>query len=372
MTIMATKSKTILIVDDERLNLNILVDLLDSDFTLLVAKNGAQALKRAEGKPKPDLILLDIMMPGMNGYEVLAILQKDDATRDIPVIFVTALGHSEDETRGFELGAVDYIRKPFTPSVVKARINTQLALREAYRSLEDKTKQLMYERSIIENIILRMRNSSPLETPNIYTVLTPVEKTAGDIVLKSKQSDGTLNLLLGDFTGHGLSAAVCAPMVDDLFSEMTTKGEKPEVIIEAINKKLFHQLPAGLFMAGVIMSWKEDEKLLRLWSFAMPEVVVIRGGECIESFQPKRSPLGIMPTIDPECHYRFQAKSGDRIILYSDGVIETMNINGELFGDKRFLHELTHNRIEKLEETLQLFRGEEEQADDITLVELSV
>ncbi len=135
---MDKSKKTILVVDDERLNLNILVELLEGDHTLLVAKNGPQALKRAAGTPTPDLILLDIMMPEMNGYEVIKHLQSDQATRGIPVIFVTALGQSEDETLGLDLGAVDYIRKPFNPAVVKARVRTHLALSDAYHRLEEK------------------------------------------------------------------------------------------------------------------------------------------------------------------------------------------------------------------------------------------
>ena len=141
---MKEENKTILIVDDERLNINILVETLERDHNLLIAKNGAQALKRAFGKPPPDLFLLDIMMPGMNGHEVLKRLMQEEPTKEIPVIFVTAMDQSEDETTGLELGAVDYIRKPFNPAVVRARVRTHLALRDAYRRLEEKNSLLKY------------------------------------------------------------------------------------------------------------------------------------------------------------------------------------------------------------------------------------
>ena len=127
--------ETILIVDDERSNLNLLAEWLGDDYTIIAAKNGEQALKRANGGLHPDLILLDIMMPGMDGYQVLEHLQADPATRDIPVIFATAKDDSQDEARGFELGAADYISKPFSQAVVRARVRTHLALRRMRKEL---------------------------------------------------------------------------------------------------------------------------------------------------------------------------------------------------------------------------------------------
>lgn len=139
---MSANSGTILIVDDERLNINMLVELLGDDYVLLAAKNGEQGLERARGEPTPDLILLDITMPGLNGYEVLLHLRRDEKTAEIPVIFVTAHGDADFETKGFELGAVDYIAKPFSPEVVRARVRTHLSLTFAKRELADQNRIL--------------------------------------------------------------------------------------------------------------------------------------------------------------------------------------------------------------------------------------
>ncbi|MGN7613449.1 HD-GYP domain-containing protein [Magnetococcales bacterium HHB-1] len=136
------RTGTVLIVDDERLNINLLVDLLGHDYTILIAKNGEQALKRASGEPVPDLILLDIMMPEMDGYEVLRRLKGGEETKHIPVIFVTAMGEVSNETRGFELGAVDYVTKPFSPPVVKARVQTHMALTLARKKLANQNDLL--------------------------------------------------------------------------------------------------------------------------------------------------------------------------------------------------------------------------------------
>ena len=133
---MNQKKHTILVVDDERLNLNILVDLLKPEYDVLAAKNGQKALQAARSSKKPDLILLDVMMPEMDGYEVCHQLKADDRIKDIPVIFITSMTKTKDETKGFELGAVDYITKPISHSVVKARVKTHLKLREAMLELK--------------------------------------------------------------------------------------------------------------------------------------------------------------------------------------------------------------------------------------------
>ncbi|WP_415718864.1 response regulator [Maridesulfovibrio sp.] len=127
---------TVLAVDDAPENLHVLMELLKEEYVLLVAKDGEKALQLARNR-EPDIILLDVMMPGMDGYEVLGELKSGDVTKDIPVIFVTSLDEAGDETKGLALGAIDYITKPFNPDIVKARVRNHLSLREAVRIRED-------------------------------------------------------------------------------------------------------------------------------------------------------------------------------------------------------------------------------------------
>lgn len=131
-----TKPK-ILIVDDENFYIDVLVDLLKSDYKTIVAKDGEQALKRVHSNPPPDLILLDILMPGLDGYQICEQLKGDYRTRRIPIIFLTVKSQVDDELRGFGLGAADYIIKPMSPPIVKARVRTHLALSQARRALEN-------------------------------------------------------------------------------------------------------------------------------------------------------------------------------------------------------------------------------------------
>jgi len=126
----------VLIVDDEKINLDVLICLLKPYYRTVAAKSGEQAFKRLEIPPLPDLILLDIMMPGMDGYEVCRKLKDDNATRDIPVIFITGKNDEQDEAKGFQAGAVDYITKPFSPLIALARVKTHIELKRRGDMLE--------------------------------------------------------------------------------------------------------------------------------------------------------------------------------------------------------------------------------------------
>ncbi len=132
----------ILVVDDEKFFIDVTVELLNGDYKVSVARDGEQALRRATTDPLPDLILLDIMMPDMDGYEVCKRLKENPVTCDIPVIFLTVKSEVADEVKGFELGAVDYILKPISPPIVKARVTTHLALNRARRQLADQNQLL--------------------------------------------------------------------------------------------------------------------------------------------------------------------------------------------------------------------------------------
>ena len=139
----------ILVVDDVPTNIAILVELLRSEHTVQMATEGAKALHLASGDAPPDLILLDVNMPGMDGFEVCGKLKESQHTRQIPIIFVTALDDHINEEKGFKLGAVDYIRKPFKPALVKARVRLHLRL-----ALHQRLLELLVERSGRDLVLL--------------------------------------------------------------------------------------------------------------------------------------------------------------------------------------------------------------------------
>jgi len=153
----AQPQKTVLIVDDTSQNLTILGELLQPHYRVRAANSGERALRSAHSEPRPEIILLDVMMPDMDGHEVLRRLKEDKATSDIPVIFITALTATEDEERGLQLGAVDYITKPFNPAIVLARVHTQLELKQARDRLSDQNQWLEDEvaRRMSENLLIQ-------------------------------------------------------------------------------------------------------------------------------------------------------------------------------------------------------------------------
>ncbi len=153
---------TVLIVDDEAFNIVVLSDLLKHDYRVIIAKNGEQALSRANGEVKPDLILLDIMMPGMDGYAVCTALKENPDTRHIPVIFVSAMSDELDEERGLKVGAIDYIRKPITPAIVRSRVRNHLALKKAQ-------DQLSRQNEVLEELV--SQRTQELATTQDVTIL---------------------------------------------------------------------------------------------------------------------------------------------------------------------------------------------------------
>jgi len=154
------QQQTVLIVDDTPQNLSVLGEVLRPHYHVRAANCGERALRVAVTEPRPDLILLDIMMPEMDGYEVLRRLKEDDLTRNTPVIFITAMSGSEDEMHGLELGAVDYITKPFNPAIVLARVRTQLELKQSRDELARRNEWLDAEvhRRMRENLLIQELN----------------------------------------------------------------------------------------------------------------------------------------------------------------------------------------------------------------------
>jgi two-component system, sensor histidine kinase and response regulator len=171
------KRQTVMIVDDTLSNIELLSESLGDEYELIFATSGADALELIRAD-KPDLLLLDVMMPGMDGYQLCTILKGDPATRDIPVIFVTAMCQEEDEIKGLELGAIDYVTKPISPHIVRARVKNHLELKR-YRDLLE-TLSLAADRAKKE--FLRSI-SHELRTP-----LTPILGMT-DLVLTSEEDD---------------------------------------------------------------------------------------------------------------------------------------------------------------------------------------
>lgn len=191
-----TQRPTVLVVDDTPDNLSLMAGLLKDRYKVKVANNGEKALKIAQAEEQPDLILLDIMMPGLSGYEVCEILKKDPATRDIPIIFLTAMTATDDEKKGLELGAVDFITKPVNPPIVMARVATQLQVKVAADFLKDQNQYLEQE------VAKRTRELAAIQDVTILAMASLAETRDNDTGNHIRRTQHYMKLLADYLKPH--------------------------------------------------------------------------------------------------------------------------------------------------------------------------
>src|SRR5579863_344871 len=232
--------KSIFIVDDTPINIGVISGALKDSFSTKVATSGAKALAIASGKEKPDLILLDVLMPEMDGYEVCRRLKADPDTRDIPVIFLTSQTEAEDETKGFEVGAVDYIHKPFSAPVVKARVQTHLMLREAHAQIAKQLVEINTELEMARQIQLSILPSSTpkLTGMDIVARYVPMTSVAGDFYDFIVVDERHVGILIADVSGHGLPAALIASMLQVALAAQLGHASEPGRVLAGLNLAL--------------------------------------------------------------------------------------------------------------------------------------
>ena len=234
-------TESILLVDDNPTNLQMLFQLLEKGVgcKLLVAKNGETALTIAQ-KTQPDLILLDIMMPGIDGFEVCRRLKADPVTSPIPVIFLSALDETADKVKGLQLGAVDYVSKPFQAEEVIARVNTHLTIHRLGREVQEQRDQLEHELKVVSEL---QRKLLPERLPAIAGLkLAEHYETSryagGDYYDVVELPDGRCGLLVADSEGHSAPAAVMMAMTCALFRSCPELHGEPDQVLDFINTNL--------------------------------------------------------------------------------------------------------------------------------------
>ena len=205
-----TQKPTVLVVDDTPDNLSLMSGLLKDLYKVKVANNGEKAIKIVQGDSRPDLILLDIMMPGLSGYDVCKILKQDPALRDIPIIFLTAMTGTDDEKKGLELGAVDFITKPVNPPIVMARVATQLQVKAAADFLKDKNKYLEAE------VQRRARELAAIQDVTILAMASLAETRDNDTGNHIRRTQHYLKLLAEHLKDHSRFRLFLDPRTIDL------------------------------------------------------------------------------------------------------------------------------------------------------------
>jgi serine phosphatase RsbU (regulator of sigma subunit) len=333
-------------VDDAPANLQVVYSILKDDFKIRVATSGAKALDLVKADPQPDLILLDVMMPEMDGYEVCSILKATPEARDIPVIFLTGKTEAHDETKGFEVGAVDYIHKPFSPPVVKARVHTHLVLREAREQLAQQLLYINHELEMAREIQLSIL---PQQTPQLNGLkiaarYIPMSSVAGDFYDFIIVDEKHVGVLVADVSGHGLAAALIASMLQVALASQFANASDPARVLAGLHQALCGKFQHDFVTAVYVFVDMEKRSMsyagaghppLLLWRTSTQSAV-----EVVENGLP----LGLFPGATYSVG-QIQVEPGDRVVLYTDGILETESPSEKEFGMdlfKRFL-ESNHN-----------------------------
>ena len=366
----------ILAVDDEQMNRFVLEDIIEDRYELVVVASGEDCLNLVEQRV-PDLILLDINMPGISGYEVCKILKSKSKTNNVPVIFLTAMMKVEDEKKGLQIGAVDYITKPFTESILLARIKTHIELNFTRKMLERNNQILRQERDYIEQIIGFMRQDERFNARNLKTLISPVEKSSGDIVLSACTKNNHQHILVGDFTGHGLNAAIAGPLISSLFYTRAQDCSAASDVLQLINDELFQKLPTQCFLAATYLDWDKTAETITIWNFSMPSSIIYNNKELVGRGDSIGVALGIVACCEYEVTpITLEFRQGDKLYCYTDGMDEVVNADNEQFGEQRVLETLQEISrkglpLDLLLERVKKFSGGEDMKDDATLIELS-
>lgn len=381
-----TANAKILIVDDELFNIDYLgQELEDAGYFTLSASNGLEALEKV-GTEAPDLVLLDIMMPLMDGFQVLARLKANEATRDIPVIVISASNDLQSIVRGIQLGAEDYLPKPFEPILLHARITSSLE-KKRLRDLEHLyLKGLEREMEIGREI---QQGFLPAELPEVEgwelaTYFKAAREVAGDFYDAFLLADGSLACVIGDVCGKGVGAALMmalfrslirASFTGDLLGDSgpLTPAQRLQRAVTFTNRYVAETHEHAPTYATLFLGLFEAESGRLTY--------VTAGHERPLWLSEGRPPVALRTTgpvvgMIPEACFgvnEIVMEQGDLLLMFTDGVSEAQNAEGEFLGGERLPALLTGDQnpksvLDGIKSEIGRFVGEAEQYDDITMI----
>ncbi|MBF0144599.1 MAG: fused response regulator/phosphatase [Magnetococcales bacterium] len=375
----------ILIVDDDRINSTILNRLLARDGHAVVIAHDGVAGVEVFKKEQPDLVLMDIRMPRMNGYDAAREIKRWVANRFVPIIFLTAVTDEESLVQCIDAGGDDFLTKPFNRTILQAKIDAMERIRRLHGELrrqkekvERHQEQLQQEMEVGQHLFAKIVSAGNLlDAPCLKRWTSPMSVFNGDLLVAAYNPAGGLYIMLGDFTGHGLSAAVGAMPLAEVFYEMTAQGFSLSELVEAMNAKLVTVMPTRMFCAACLIEVDFRQKSLLVWNGGLPDVLVTdHSGRVVRRLVSNRLPLGVAAlTREDRKMEIMEMKPDHRVFLYSDGLIEAPNADGEMFGlDRLMSHFNGQGQPDIIFDTilgsLKTFRGDAEQSDDISLLEI--
>ncbi|KPX21282.1 Response regulator [Pseudomonas syringae pv. delphinii] len=377
------KKLCILIADDsasDRLLLSTIV--ARQGHRVLCAANGVEAVAIFMAE-SPQLILMDAMMPVMDGFEAARRIKALTGESLVPIIFLTSLTEGEALARCLDAGGDDFMSKPYNPLVLAAKINAMNRLRvlhETVRLQRDQISKhheyLLNEQRVAKAVFDQVAHAGCLGAGNIRYLQSPYALFNGDLMLAAYTPAGHMQVLLGDFTGHGLPAAVGAMPLADVFYGMTAKGYGLIEILREMNAKLKRILPVDMFCCATLLCINLPQRQVEVWNGGLPDGYLLRGtdGEHVP-LASSHLPLGVLSVDAFDARTEvYPLAPGDRIFLLSDGVLDTSDSNDQLFGVQRLREVLSANRepqllIQEILQALNDFGGKAR--DDVSLLEIS-
>ncbi|WP_296253558.1 ATP-binding SpoIIE family protein phosphatase [Pseudomonas sp. UBA4194] len=375
---------TVLIADDNMTDRMLLSSIVRRQgHSVLTAGNGQEAVEVFR-QQRPQLVLLDAMMPVMDGFEAARQIKQLAGEALVPVIFLTSLTEEQALVRCLDAGGDDFLAKPYNQVILAAKIKAMDRLRRLQATVLEQRDQiarhhgyLLNEQRVAKAVFDQIAHSGCLDAANIRYLQSPYALFNGDLLLAAYTPSGDMHVLLGDFTGHGLPAAVGAMPLAEVFYGMTAKGYGLTEILREMNAKLKRILPVDMFCCATMLCLSFQRRTVEVWNGGMPDGYVNRqgSGERV-ALVSRHLPLGVLPAAqfrdDTEV---WPMALGDRVLLLSDGVIETSNAEEQFFGVERLEGVFERNRdaaslFEEMLQALQDFRGESR--DDVSMVQLAM
>ncbi len=368
----------VLVVEDNASDRMILVALLKQlGHEVVQAADGSAAIQHFIART-PDMVLLDVLMPGMDGRDTARRLRELAGQEWVPIVFLTALHEAADLAACLEAGGDDFLSKPYNPIVLKAKLAAYSRMRRLHSEVQRQREYLLQEQRMAKAIFNNIAQVGALNSPNIRHQISPLALFNGDVLLAAHQPNGDMLVFVGDFTGHGLPAAIGTLPLADIFHGMAAKGFALEDILREINAKLNQILPLGVFCCATALCLNARSRGLEVWAGGLPDGLIFnRHSGDLREITSRHLPLGILaPAVFKYTAQYFVLAPEDRVYLWTDGVVEGLNAAGELFGADRLRScfatgdpEGVFDRI--LAETAA-FSGSARPQDDRTLIEVAL
>jgi sigma-B regulation protein RsbU (phosphoserine phosphatase) len=366
----------VLIVDDVKANVDVLVSALRDDHKLSVALDGESALRAIEKNP-PDLVLLDIVMPGLDGYEVCRRLRASKNTQEIPVMFLSSLDEVKSKTLGFEVGGNDYLTKPFEVLEVKARVRSLLKAKAYSDAVKEKMAAELAIAREIQLGILPSNIAAQVAGTNyeVCAVLEPALEVGGDLYEVLRLDDGRLLVAVGDVSGKGIPASLFMAVTTTLLRTMARQYHKPEEILLQVNNALEVQNPRGMFVTMMCLILDPATGIVTCANAGHPSAVLVRPGEkpCT-TLNSTGMVSGVISGIEISS-VTLELRSGDILVLYTDGVTEAFNSKNIMFEESGLLDCLgnadrmgAEEAVSAVVEAVRHHAAGFPQSDDITVV----